>query len=80
MASPVRLSELPVGAEATVTAIDVSDAGSIRLREMGLLVGARLTFVRSAPMGDPMEIKVRGYRLTLRRTEAALVTVQPTTP
>lgn len=80
MAASVKLSELPIGASATVTEIQKSDSGSIRLREMGLLVGSALTLVRCAPLGDPMEIKLRGYHLTLRRSEAALVTVTPKDP
>jgi ferrous iron transport protein A len=44
---------------------------------MGLLVGTSLTLVRTAPMGDPIEIKVRGYHLTLRKSEAEHVLVSP---
>ena len=43
---------------------------------MGLLVGTRVELVRFAPMGDPVEIKVRGYNLTLRKHEADLIFVQ----
>jgi ferrous iron transport protein A len=38
--------------------------------EMGLLVGTRIKLIRYAPLGDPVEVKVRGYHLTLRRNEA----------
>ena len=44
---------------------------------MGLLAGTRVTLVRAAPMGDPLEIKLRGYHLTLRKTEAEHVLVEP---
>ena len=44
--------------------------------EMGLLVGTRVELVRFAPMGDPVEIKVRGYNLTLRRHEAQNILVR----
>jgi Fe2+ transport system protein FeoA len=44
---------------------------------MGLLPGTKITFLRSAPLGDPIEIKVRGYNLTLRKSEAAHVQVEP---
>ena len=80
MAAAVKLSDLPVGASARVTDIHKSDSGSIRLREMGLLAGTHLTLVRCAPIGDPIEIKVRGYHLTLRKSEAALVTVETIEP
>ena len=48
----------------------------LRLREMGLLPGTTVTLVRAAPMGDPLEIKVRGYHLTLRKSEADHVVVE----
>ena len=44
---------------------------------MGLLVGTPLQLVRFAPLGDPVEIKVRGYHLTLRRQDAEQILVQP---
>jgi ferrous iron transport protein A len=43
---------------------------------MGLLAGTPLTLVRTAPMGDPLEIKFRGYNLTLRKTEADHILVE----
>jgi len=80
MAATVKLSALPMGASAVVRDIQRTDSGSVRLREMGLLVGTEVTHVRCAPLGDPMEIKVRGYHLTLRKSEASLVTVEPKEP
>nr|BCW99992.1 MAG: hypothetical protein KatS3mg041_0039 [Bacteroidota bacterium] len=47
-----------------------------RLREMGLLEGTEVYVVRFAPLGDPMEIRVRGYYLSLRRREAEAVEVE----
>jgi Fe2+ transport system protein FeoA len=47
---------------------------------MGLLPGTRLTLVRTAPLGDPLEIEIRGYRLSLRRTEAEVLLVDPVAP
>jgi Fe2+ transport system protein FeoA len=47
---------------------------------MGLLAGTRITLVRCAPFGDPIEIKVRGYHLTLRKSEAEHVLVEPAEP
>ena len=48
--------------------------------EMGLLVGTRVELVRFAPMGDPVEIKVRGYNLTLRKNEAEQILVNRPNP
>ena len=47
-----------------------------RLREMGLLPGTELKFIRRAPLGDPLEFAVRGALLSLRGTEAALIEVE----
>jgi ferrous iron transport protein A len=68
---------LAVGATATVREFPKTGSAFLRLREMGLLVGTSLTLVRTAPMGDPIEIKVRGYHLTLRKSEAEHVLVSP---
>ena len=76
MAATIKLSDLTVGASATVREFPKSGAAFLRLREMGLLTGTRLTLVRTAPLGDPLEIKVRGYHLTLRKTEAEHVLVE----
>lgn len=76
-AEPLPLASLPVGAAGTVTEIRVPPEHRGRLLEMGLLVGTAVELVRFAPLGDPLEIKVRGYHLTLRRHEAELILVQP---
>jgi ferrous iron transport protein A len=76
MSAPVKLSELAVGAGGTVHSYPKAGAAFLRLREMGLLPGTPLTLVRAAPLGDPLEIKVRGYHLTLRRSEAEHVLVE----
>jgi len=70
------LTALPVGAAATVAEIKVPPEHRGRLLEMGLLVGTPVELVRFAPLGDPVEIKVRGYHLTLRKHEADLIFVQ----
>jgi len=69
------LTALPVGAAATVAEIKVPPEHRSRLLEMGLLVGTTVELVRFAPLGDPVEIKVRGYHLTLRKHEADLIFV-----
>jgi ferrous iron transport protein A len=76
MLSPIKLSELAVGASAVVREFPKTGSAFIRLREMGVLAGTRVTLIRTAPMGDPIEIKVRGYNLTLRKTEADHVLVE----
>jgi ferrous iron transport protein A len=71
----IKLSELSVGQSATVRELPKSGAPTIRLREMGLLNGTKLSLVRVAPLGDPIEIKLRGYHLTLRKSEAEHILV-----
>ena len=74
---PQPLTALKIGAAATVSEIKLRPDQRGRLLEMGLLVGTNVQLVRFAPLGDPVEIKVRGYHLTLRRQEAEQIWVQP---
>ena len=69
------LSLLPRGQKARVLGFDLPPEQRQRLLEMGLTVGAQFEVVRFAPMGDPIDIKVRGYHLSLRKKEAAGVRV-----
>ncbi|MBM3824544.1 MAG: ferrous iron transport protein A [Verrucomicrobia bacterium] len=76
MSGPLQpLSSLAVGDRATIAEIAVPSEDKGRLLEMGLLKGTPIELVRFAPLGDPIEIKVRGYHLTLRRHEADLIQV-----
>ncbi len=70
MPTPQPLTSVNLGTVATVAQINVSAGSRARLMEMGLLVGTKVELVRFAPMGDPVEIKVRGYNLTLRKSES----------
>jgi ferrous iron transport protein A len=70
MADNLPLSSMAPGSAGKVTEIKVAAASRPRLMEMGLLVGTPVELVRFAPLGDPVEIKVRGYHLTLRKHEA----------
>ena len=70
------LTSLAVGSAATVSEIKVPPENRGRLLEMGLLVGTPVELVRFAPLGDPVEIKVRGYHLTLRKNEAEQIWVK----
>lgn len=79
MAGEKKLSELAAGESAKVRGFPSGGGAFLRLREMGLLPGTAVTLVRTAPLGDPLEIKVRGTLLTLRKSEAEHVTVEPVT-
>ncbi len=74
------LDSLQPGEEAVVEGF-LGDASNMkRLREMGLVAGTRVKFLRWAPLGDPLEILLRGYRLSLRKQDAAHVSVRAMTP
>ena len=77
MSASQPLSTLLPGSCGKVTEIKVPPASKPRLMEMGLLVGTPVELVRFAPLGDPVEIKVRGYHLTLRKHEAEQIFVAP---
>lgn len=70
------LSELQPGDQAIVRALPQDQLLATRLREMGLLSGTEVTYIRKAPLGDPLEIKVRGYSLSLRLKDAATIHVE----
>ena len=71
----MTLDQLPLGSSAKVIKITAPGATKKRLMEMGLTPAAVVEAIRWAPLGDPMDIKVRGYHLSLRRDEAAAVEV-----
>ena len=73
----MTLKELQIGKSAIVEA--VGGAGALRQHflDMGLIPGAEVTLVKLAPMGDPMEVQVHGYELTLRLAEAQQIDIQP---
>jgi Fe2+ transport system protein FeoA len=71
----MTLNNVPHGRQAIVRKIADSGANSIRLMEMGLVPGANVCVVRTAPLGDPLQVKLRDYHLALRRTEAELIDV-----
>lgn len=70
------LDTLKPGDEAVVRQLQGEPDVAERLMEMGLIVGTPLKVVKFAPLGDPLEIVMRGYHLTLRRAEAAGVVVE----
>jgi ferrous iron transport protein A len=69
------LEMIAVGATATVADVRGDDAVALRLLEMGLTPGISVRLVGRAPLGDPLELELRGYRLSIRRAEAARVSV-----
>ncbi len=70
------LSDLQPGQRGKILAVNVSGVNKGRIMEMGFTVGTTIEVVRFAPMGDPMEFKVRGAHVSLRKADAAGVRVQ----
>ncbi len=73
---PTRLSELPVGAHAVVVQVQAPGPIRRRLLEMGFVRGEVLKVEKLAPLGDPMELVIKGYHLSLRRDESACILVR----
>jgi ferrous iron transport protein A len=71
----LSLAKLPIGAQGRVIAVNGSGAIARRLMEMGVVPGAPVRVIKAAPLGDPIEVRVRGYHLALRRTEAQTISV-----
>jgi ferrous iron transport protein A len=69
------LTNVTAGVSCTIAEVHAAPENRPRLMEMGLVPGTKIELVRFAPLGDPVEIRVRGYHLTLRKHEAAQVLV-----
>lgn len=74
----VTLSDLKPGDSARVTGYSTDSAYTGQLMRLGLIPGTRLTVLRTAPLGDPMEIRFRGFSLALRPSEAMSLVLEPT--
>ena len=71
----IPLSELPVGHSAIVTDIFSANETKRRLMDMGITKRTRVLLRKVAPLGDPLEISLRGYELTLHKSEAQMISV-----
>lgn len=72
----MKLTSLPIGEKAKVTSVNGSSQITKRLMEMGIVPGVSVRVIKSAPFGDPLEIRVRGYNLAMRRSEAQTIEVE----
>ena len=72
----MTLDELRIGGSAVIKTVNGEGALRLRLLDMGLIPRTRVSMIKIAPMGDPMEIMGRGYELTLRREDAAKIEVE----
>lgn len=71
----MTLDKLKVGKEAVITKVGGEGALRMRLLDMGLIPKTKVKMVKIAPMGDPIEIRVRGYELTLRKEDAGFIEI-----
>ncbi|MCQ2509757.1 MAG: ferrous iron transport protein B [Lachnospiraceae bacterium] len=75
----MNLRQLSVGRSATITAVGGEGALRQHFLDMGVIPGAEVTVVKLAPMGDPMELQIHGYELTLRLADAEQIEISPIT-
>ena len=73
----MTLDQMPRGSVARIVDVTGDDSLAVRLMEMGLIEGEQIELIGAAPLGDPLEFSVRGYRLSLRAGEAKRVIVEP---
>jgi Fe2+ transport system protein FeoA len=71
----MTLEELAIGKKATITAVGGEGALRCRLLDMGLIPRTEVEVRKVAPMGDPIEIRVRGYELTIRKEDASKIQI-----
>lgn len=74
------LDQLKPGESGIILAVGGQGALRRRLLEMGLTPGTRVMMQKMAPSGDPIELHIRGYQLTLRKEDAAQITLDPDDP
>ena len=72
----MTLDKLPLGQEAVITAVCGEGALRCRLLDMGLIPKTRVRVEKVAPLGDPLELRVRGYSLSLRKEDAGKIEVE----
>lgn len=70
------LKDLPIGKTATIVSIDGNQDLRQHLLDMGLIPGSEITMVKHAPMGDPIEVRIHSYELTLRNDDANKITIE----
>ena len=72
----MKLNELQIGSTATILSVGGEGALRQHFLDMGLIRGAEVTVVKYAPMGDPIELKIHGYELTIRLDDAEKIEVK----
>jgi ferrous iron transport protein A len=72
----MTLDKLPIGQSAVIQTVGGEGALRCRLLDMGLIPGTRVEIIKVAPLGDPLELMVRGYSLSIRKEDARKIEVE----
>ena len=72
----MTINDLQIGKQGVISRVGGEGALRLRLLDMGLIPGTKVRLHKVAPMGDPIQIQVRGYELTIRRDDARLIDVE----
>lgn len=72
----MTLDKLKIGQSAVITNVGGEGELRVRLLDMGLIPKTKVTLIKVAPLGDPVEVRLRGYELTLRLDDAARIEVE----
>lgn len=72
----MTINDLKIGDSGTIAAVGGDGPLRLRFLDMGLIPGTKVTLQKIAPMGDPIQIRLRGYELTIRREDAKQITLQ----
>lgn len=76
MTTPTTLAVLPAGRWGLIEQVLGTGPSLVRLQELGLVVGTRVKVVRRAPLGEPIEVEIRGSRLAMRNHEAVFFQIK----
>ena len=76
MSDIISLRQMQIGQSGRIATVEALGETGRRIRDMGLIPGTRVTLRKVAPMGDPIQLQVRGYELTIRREDAAKITLK----
>ncbi len=72
----MTVDDLQIGQKGVITRVDGEGALRLRFLDMGLIPGTTVCLQKVAPMGDPIQIQVRGYELTIRREDARMIGIE----
>lgn len=72
----MTLDKIQIGKSGIIKSVGGEGALRLRLLDMGLIPGTAVKVIKTAPLGDPIEIHVRGYELTIRKSDASMIEIE----